>query len=76
MKRIRNTVSVNVDVDVDLSEIDTEDLKSELISRNVNIDDPKPEFKSSLDVLRYLKHILGLQNYHSTERLIQEINNL
>ncbi len=37
MPRRYKTISVNVDVDVDLSEIDTEDLREELESRGVEL---------------------------------------
>jgi hypothetical protein len=37
------SVSANVDIDVDLEDIDTDDLVEELKSRNVNVPDGNPD---------------------------------
>lgn len=74
-------VSVNVDVDIDMSEIDTEDLIEELQKRKrKGRDIPIPRidytFDTSKELLNHFKECLGLREFHTKERIIKEIQEL
>lgn len=71
--------TISVDVDIELSIIDDDDLLEELnrrkLSHFINKMD-MPDFKTKEDHLDYIKVMLGLKNYHSKERVLQEITEL
>ena len=75
-------VSVNVDVEIDMSDIDTEDLVEELLKRKRKgkeiIDIPKVGyvFDNSKELLNHFKECLGLREFHTKERIIKEIQEL
>lgn len=78
MRKTCRTISLNVDVDLEMDEIDTQDLKDELERRKeeINDEDFVPSFKTTDELLKYLNKVVGLKIWHSKERLIKEINDL
>lgn len=84
----RNYVSMNVDVDIDMSDFDDDDLIEELESRDyacVNTKVSKrnsygefvyPEFKDQIELQNFIKGVLGLKNWHTKERVMSEISEL
>jgi len=84
----RNYVSMNVDVDIDMSDFDDDDLIEELESRDYTCVSVKvskrdrygefvyPEFKDQIELQNFIKGVLGLKNWHTKERVISEISEL
>lgn len=84
----RNYVSMNVDVDIDMSDFDDDDLIEELESRDYACINTKvskrnrdgefvyPEFKNQIELQNFIKGVLGLKNWHTKERVISEIYEL
>jgi len=84
----RNYVSMNVDIDIDMSDIDDDDLIEELESRDYSCEKVKvskrdkygdfvyPDFKNQIELQRFIKGALGLRDWHLKERVISEINDL
>ncbi len=81
-------VTLNVDVDVDMRDFDDDDLIEELESRDYFITKAKvsirdkygdfvyPELKNQMELLKFIKGVLGLRDWHTKERIISEINDL
>jgi len=72
---------IDVEIEDYLGEIDTKYLVQELRKRkdvkgiqldNIDI----PVFETDDQLLKYLKKILGLREWHDKKRIIQEIENL
>lgn len=84
----RNYVSMNIDVDIDMSDFDDDDLIEELESRDYAVINTKvskrnrdgefvyPEFKNQIELQNFIKGVLGLKNWHTKERVISEIYEL
>lgn len=84
----RNYVSMNVDVDIDMSDFDDDDLIEELESRDytcINVKVSKrdrygefvyPEFKNQLELQEFIKGALGLSSWHDKQRIMKEIDDL
>lgn len=84
----RNYVSMNVDVDIDMSDFDDDVLIKELESRNYTCINVKvsrrdrygefvyPEFKNQKEIQNFIKGALGLRDWHTKERVISEIYEL
>jgi hypothetical protein len=82
---------IEVEIEDYLDEVDTKYLVRELLKRNdyekVLIEENRktalsindiilPEFKTSDQILVYIKRLLGLKPWHDKDRIISEINNL
>ena len=82
---------IEVEIEDYLDEVDTKYLVRELLQRNdyekVLIEENRktelsindiilPEFKTSDQILVYIKRLLGLKPWHDKDRIISEINNL
>jgi hypothetical protein len=74
-------VSLNVDIEIDLSEINSDDLYNELTrrkgkERTIHFTELNIQFKDSKELLNHLKNCLGLREFHTKERIIKEIQEL
>lgn len=73
-------ISVCVDVDVDLSEIDIDDLieyvEDEGYVVSEKITEEIPDFETPQKQIAFLKKVMGLKPWHTKERLIKEIEEL
>lgn len=77
---------IEIEIEDYLGEVDTHYLIQELKHRkdlsvkDIKSLDPKliaiPDFKTSSEILRYIKLILGLREWHDKKRIIQEIESL
>lgn len=74
---------IDVDIEEYLDEVDTKYLVQELKKRKdwasykIDLDNIEiPKFKDSIQLLKYLKLILGLRTWHDKKRIISEIENL
>lgn len=82
-------IEVDIDIEDYLDECSTNSLIRELNSRGVNILETRtdkhgsrmeeyifPNFKTQDDVIKFLKKTLGLREFHSNERLLDEVKAL
>jgi len=82
---------IDIEIEYYLDEVRTEYLVNEIVKRKdavkellkhkeikiANIDEfTIPAFKTTDDVLNYIRIVLGLKKWHTKERIISEINNL
>lgn len=83
------TVTVNIDIDDIIDEIDDDVLVDELNRRGYNIKQKKirtslhnlddyeyPDFKTKEELLLFIKGVLGSRSWHDKNRVLDEINDL
>jgi hypothetical protein len=69
-------ISIEVDIEDYINEIESNDLIKELKKRGKSIPSDVPIFSTREKHLRYIKWVLGLQPYHDNERVLAEIKEL
>lgn len=72
--------TISIEVDIDMSEIDSDDMIDELERRGVRSIDELSNagfrFETKEQQLAFVKKVLGLQVYHSNDRVLSEIKEL
>lgn len=75
-------ITIDIEVEDYLDKVETKYLVQELLKRkdlkkyNLNDDNYIPKFKTSDELLRYLKKLLCLREWHDKDRIIAEIKAL